>query len=116
MQTIYIYLGIASFIGLLTGITLYFFSSLIIGIFSLDEPGPPLLNFTSKSFNGGGRTLGSWSETTLTIGDAEESDESIPWYSGSLRKQSSEVGRRKIERDGLRGQVILEEDSDGRHL
>lgn len=115
-QTLYIYLGIAAFIGLLTGFTLYFFSSMLISIFSLDKPGPPLLDLSSKSFYSNGSTLGNWSEATLTIADEPDRDESIPWYSGSLRKQNADVLSRKTGRDGLRSQVILEEDSDESHF
>lgn len=115
-QTLYIYLGIAAFIGLLTGFILYFFSSLLISIFSLDKPGPPLLDLSPKSFYGNGRTLENWSEATLTIADDPKRDESIPWYSGSLRKQNVEALSRQRGKDGLRSQVILEEDSDGSHL
>lgn len=81
-------------------------------MFSLDKPAPPLFG---KSVYGG-KNLGNWSESTLAISEKTERDESIPWYSGNLRNQNLGLIGRQRGLDGLRSQVILEEDSDGSHL
>lgn len=113
-QTIYIYLSIAAFIGVLTGCILYFFSSILIELLSLDQPAPPLFDQLTKSIYGG-RTLGTPSESTLAICEKTEQDEGVPWYSGKQARKLETLSRRR-GLDGLRNQPILEEDSDDSHF
>jgi hypothetical protein len=101
LKDLYIYFGIAAFIGLLTGVVLYLCSSILISIFDLDSPSSDSIvpirrarqKSVSESSSAGGIPLQPWS------------------YDNALVKEYTEyLGKDQAKKQGLFSETILEED------
>jgi hypothetical protein len=115
MKTLYVFLGVAAVIGLLTGVTLYISSSVLVSIFNL-TPDPEEKGHSAASFRAAREKKKmqqqqleqEWQNSILKNEDSTwKSDSSMEKYAEWLEK-----GRGYRREDGLLGQTILEEDDD----
>jgi hypothetical protein len=115
MKTLYVFLGVAAVIGLLTGVTLYISSSVLVSIFNL-TPDPEEKGHSAASFRAAREKKKKqqqqleqeWQNSILKNEDSTwKSDGSMEKYAEWLEK-----GRGHRREDGLLGQTILEEDDD----
>jgi len=110
-QTLYIYLGVAAVIGLVTGFILHISSTILVSLFNLT----PTTEETGRSKSSGHaaqekRKLEQAWQTSTSKGDrgnlrAEPEKNYAEWL-------ELDIGRRRKDHDVL-GQTILEEEDDG---
>jgi hypothetical protein len=110
-KTLYIFLGVAASIGLISSIVLYTSSAILISIFNL-SPVPEQSGRTATSVRAiqeKKRREQEWQSSTVKNDDlAWRSDVSMAKYAEWLGKR----GKGSRREDGLLGQTILEEDDD----
>lgn len=109
LETLYIYLGVAAVIGLISGSILHLSSTVLISLFNL-APGPEETGRTAASVRAAReqkKLEDAW-RSSSSKGDRKVADSSLEKrYTEWLEK---DTGKRRD--DGLLGQTILEEDDD----
>jgi hypothetical protein len=106
LQTLYIYLGVAAVIGLLTGSILHLSSTIILSLFNL-SPGPEKSSRSAASVRAAReqkKLEDAWQSSSSKGGDSSLEKRYAEWL-------EKDVGKRRGS-GGLIGQTILEEDDD----
>jgi len=110
-ETLYIYLGVAAVIGLITGSILHVSSSVLVSLFDL-TPGPEEAGRSAASVRAARerkKLEQAWQSSSIK-------SEQVKWGSGiSLERYTDWVGKdagQRREDQGVIGQTIIEEDDD----
>ncbi|RDW70246.1 hypothetical protein BP5796_08643 [Coleophoma crateriformis] len=108
-KTLYIYLGIASFIGLISGSILYFSSTVLVSLFHLESV-PEDKGRTAASVRAAReqkKLEEAWQSSSLN------SEQTTRWKADtSMQKWLEKDAERRRDERGILGQTILEEDDD----
>ncbi|RDW89384.1 hypothetical protein BP6252_01416 [Coleophoma cylindrospora] len=108
-ETLYIYLGIAAVIGLITGSILYFSSTVLISLFNLESV-PEDKGRTAASVRAAReqrKLEEAWQSSSLN------SEQTTRWKADtSMQKWLEKDAERRRDERGILGQTILEEDDD----
>jgi hypothetical protein len=111
-QTLYIYLGVAAIVGLVTGLILHFFSTMLVSLFSLAPVAPG--SYTSRTAASvraerQQRKLEAAWETSVPKKEPESWRDELSARRRQTEWLDADRGRKR-EEQGLLGQTILEEE------